>query len=191
MKKPSLIFLFLVLIFSLSASPYDMVLVGDPILDDLRYLSLESGRPFLSFPPPLSPHEIELFLNFLDTSLLSEPGREAYDRVRARLVPSARLNFFESDNFLMTININSTLEARVRTNDDISWYPQYPRVPPFITLPVRFFFSDSLMLYMEPNLTMKTKHYMDSTDPFGINFSPSYHHLDFFMPFRAFVAAGG
>ena len=95
MKKPLFLF-FLCFVFpalSLFASPYDMILVGDPVLEDLRYLSLESGDPFLSFSPPLAPHEIKQYLDTLDPYILSLPAQEAYKRVKTRLSPEAALSF--------------------------------------------------------------------------------------------------
>ena len=191
MKKLCIVFIFLAFTFSLSSSPYEMILVGDPVLEDLRFLSLESGLSILSFTPPFPPHELELFLNSLDTSTLSSPALEAYNRIRERLIPRVSLKLFESDNFLLGINIISTLEFRGRSNDNISWYPQYPRVPSFLNFPLRFFFMDSLMLYVEPQLTMKTAHYIEKSHPFALNTAYEYQTLDFFMPFRAFITTGG
>ena len=178
------------LVFSLSASPYDMIPVGDPVLEDLRFIVLDSRKPFLSFTPPLAPHEVEQYLDSLDVSLLSSPAREAYYRLRNRLSPEAPLTLFTSDNFSMTFNIDSTLEARARSNENISWRPQNPRVSPFFAVPIRFYFANSLQLYMEPSLTMKTDPYIN-VNSFGINTSADYHKYDFFMPFRAYMAVGG
>jgi len=148
----------LAMFFSLSpglfSSHFDMILVGDPVLEDIRYLSLETGRPILSFTLPLSPHEVRKFLDSIDESLLSEPALEAFYRVKRRLSPQAPMISFSSDDFSAFLNINSTMEARVRTNQNISWYPRYPEIPPIISFPSRFFFGDFLQLYLEPSLAM-------------------------------------
>jgi len=180
---------FLFLSFGLFALPFDMIPVGDPILEDLRYLSLESGRPFLSLPPPLAPAEVEQFLDSLDESLLSEPAREAYYRARKRLAPEARLSL-TSDHFSVFFNINSTLEARVRFNRDIDWYPQYPKIAPMISVPLRFFFGNIVQLYFEPLVSVNPPHYQ-SADIFGINMHYNTENLDPTLPHRAFIAAGG
>ena len=190
MKKNIIVSFFFFFTFSLFSSPYDMIPVGDPVLDDLRFISLESGNSFLSFTPPLPPHEVEQYLDTLDVSSLSSPAREAYNRIRNRLNPQAPLTLFSSHNFAMTINIDSTIEAVAKSNENISWYPQNPRVPAFAAVPIRLYFADSLQLYIEPSLTMKKAHYT-SANPLGINASADYHKNDFFMPLRAYMSAGG
>ena len=191
MKKFCIIILLFLFALHLSASPYDMILAGDPVLEDLRFLSLESGSPFLSFTPPLSPHELEQFLNSLDLSRFSAPAQEAFDRIRERLAYEAPLTLLSSDFFSMTLNINATIEAMAWLNTDISWYSRYPKVTPFISLPINFFFSDSVQLYMEPSLTMDREEYFLNEQSFRLNTSLDYSKFDFAQPFRAFGAAGG
>ena len=190
--KPLRLFVIALFSFNISglfATPFDMIPAGDPVLRDLRFLSLESGRPFLSFTPPLSPAEIEQFLNSLDPALLSNPAQHAYNRVRNRLTPSAPFRF-SSNNFTALANINSTFEARVRFNPEISWYPLYPNVPPFLSMPIRLCFSNFFQLYVEPILAANPVYYT-RPERFGVNVPYGYHHFDVNMPLRAFVAAGG
>jgi hypothetical protein len=172
----------------LFAAPYDMIPVGDPVLDDLRYLSLESGNSFLSFTAPLAPHEIELFLDRIDVSLLSEPAKEAYYRIKDRLEPETPLSL-TWENFSFFFNINSTLEARIRSDTEIAWYPMYPKIPSLLSVPIRFFFADILQLYIEPSITVTPKHY-SATGIFGMNIPTGYEDFNATQPFRAFIAAG-
>ena len=184
-------FAFILFPLNLFSSPYNMILVGDPVLEDIRFLSLESGKAFLSFTLPLAPYEVEQFLDSLDTSLFSEQAREAYNRIRERLESRATLTLLSSDNFSMTLNINATLEARARLNTDISWYSVYPKVTPFITLPINFFFADSVQLYIEPSLTMDIEEYFLNDQSLAFNSSLDFSKFDWSQPFRAFAAAGG
>jgi len=185
-----LISLFLFSSFNLFSVPYDMILTGDPVLDDLRYLSVESGNSVLSFIPPFAPHEIQIFLNSLDTSLLSPSALQAYYRIEKRLNPTAPLSI-SSDLFTFFVNINSTLETRIRSNSDISWYPQNTKTPAVLSLPLRFFFSESVMLYLEPMYAMDPKDYK-KFDYFGVNIPiDSYYPCDLNIPLRAFLAVGG
>ena len=187
----SIFCLFLFLPLTLQASPYSMILAGDPILEDIRFLSLESGRSILSFTPPLPPHEVELFLDSLNIILLSAPAQEAYYRIRDRLEAQTPLRFLESENFLMTLNINVAVEASARINNDISWYSVYPKVTPLISMPINFFFTDFVQLYIEPSLTMNIQDYFQNTDSLRANFPTEYDNFDWSQPFRAFIAAGG
>ena len=178
--------------FSLFASPFDMILVGDPALDDLRFLSLETGRPFLSFTPPLSPREIEQFLNSLDISLLSPHALEIYNRLIGRLNPEARVNF-SVDYFTFFLGINSTLELVTRFNSDISLEPQGPRPPALLSLPVSLFFGNSLQLYIEPAVALSPQYYMNDSymKNFGFNIPLNAWRFDLSTPNRAFIAVGG
>jgi len=172
------------------ASLYDMILVGDPVLEDIRFLSLEAGRPILSFTLPLSPHEVKTFLDSIDESLLSAPALEAFSRVDKRLSPQAPRLSFSSDDFSVFVGINSTVEARARTNQSISWYPRYPRVPPVFSFPTRFFIGNFLQLYLEPSWQMSPIYYQ-RVGSFGLNAPFVYTRYDHLTPFRAFLTAGG
>jgi hypothetical protein len=175
------------------AAPYDMILTGDPVLEDLRYLSLESGNSILSFTAPLAPHEIEKFLDRIDASLLSPQAREAYNRITDRLKKEANLSL-SWDDFSVFLNVNAALEARTRFNTDIDWYPVYPKIPAFLSLPARFFFADTLQLYFEPCISINPEDYSYRNNG---NFSTNMYLLgynskmDGNFPLRAFVAAGG
>jgi hypothetical protein len=185
-------FVFLLIFFltacGLFASPYDMIHAGESVLEDLRYLSLESGNSFLSFTPPLAPAEAEQFLNSLDPSLLSAPAREAYYRVKKRLAPEAPLTF-SGNNLNITLNINSTIEGRYRFNDDISWSPLYPKIPPVFSFPLGFYFVDTLQLFIEPIIAVNPGRY--PTETLGTNIPYEYVDYDDNVALRAFIAAGG
>ena len=167
---------------------FDMILVGDPVLEDLRFLSLNSGRPFLSFSPPLAPGEIRNFLDSIDAGRLSAPAREAYYRVRRRLVPQANISTSHGV-FTSLFNINSTIKARARFNPDVDEYPQNPNIKPFLAIPVRLFFSNNLQFFVEPSVTMRPTEYR--LDTFDFNIPTSYDTYEETMPLRAFAAAGG
>jgi hypothetical protein len=196
--------LFLV-IFLLTAgyvfsAPYDMIPAGDPVIEDIRFLSMESGISVLSFTPPFAPHEIEMFLEAIDVDELSLPAQEAYNRIQKRLVPQAPLSI-SGRNFTLLFNVSSTMEAGLRSNENINWYPLYPKIPPFISLPFRFSFADSLQLYFEPAISMEPEFYRGSNatiyanndidvGKFSHNIPSGFHNADLTFPFRAYIAAG-
>jgi hypothetical protein len=174
--------------FGIFSLPYDIIPVGESVLEDLRFLSLESGKSFLSFTPPLAPAEVEQFLNSIDSSLLSTPALEAFNRTTKRLTPEAALSF-SSDNFTVLFGINSTLEGKARFNNDIAWHPQYPKVSPLLSFPIRFYFADNLQLYIEP--IVANYFGRNSSGTFDINIPDEYLCLDVNLAHRAFMAAGG
>jgi hypothetical protein len=178
-----------------------MIPVGDPVLDDIRFISMESGVSFLSFTPPLAPHEIEIFLDSIDVSDLSIPAQEAYNRVKKRLNLQAPLSI-SGRNFSLLFNVASTIEASVRSNENMEWYPLNPKIPPFISLPFRFSFADSLQLYFEPVIAMEPEFYRGpnanifsreegtKVGLFSHNIPSGSQTLDLTFPYRAYIAAG-
>jgi len=162
--------------------PFDMILTGDPVLDDLQFLSIESGNSFLSFSPPLSPHELHIFLDSIDESSLSQPASEAYYRVLKRLSPGSPLSF-STKNFAGFLNINSTLEGKVRLNEDISWQSEYLSVAPLISIPIRLHFSEYVQLYIEPHISVKPDTINNNIFPLGEGIN--------YWPVRSFAAVGG
>ena len=170
------------------SAPFDMISTGDPVLNDLRYLVLVTGRPFLSFTPPLSPGEVRYFLYTIDSSLLPTSAQAAYYRVLSRLTPSANLSF-SSGIFSTFIEINSTLEGRLRFNREVREFPRNPNISPFIAAPVRFHFGNTFQLFVEPSITMRPDRYR--LDRFDLNIPTYYFEFNDSQPLRFFAAAGG
>jgi len=175
-------------------SPYSMILSGDPVLDDILFLSLDSGIPFLSFAPPLPPGEIRDFIDKINENELSQPAIEAYYRILDRLSPSARISFTGSRASAF-LDIDLITEVKVRFNQEISWYPHKYANEPFLGFTFQFFFVDSLQLYFEPTFHVKsmspndhryTDGYFDSNIPYKrYDFSVNY------WPMKAFASVGG
>ena len=190
MKSLRKIFFFSILLYTqkLFSLPFEMIPADDPVLEDLRYISMESGIPFLSFTPPLSPDEIEQFLNSLDIEKMSLSAKNAYSRIKNRLILKAPLSF-TSNTFSIFFNISSTLETRARFSKDISWEQENTQVPPLLSIPIRSCFFNFFQLYVEPILAVNPVRYIN-TERFGVNVPYSYDHFELNMPLRAFVAAG-
>jgi len=190
MKFPKLLFFFLLIspFNNLFSSPYDMIPVGDPVLEDILYLSLESKQPFLSFTPPLAPHEIRIFLDSIEISELSPPAQEAYERIKNRLNFNAPI-YLSGDNFILSLNVISTLETRVRFNDSISWLPVNSKIPAVLSLPLRFSFADSLQLYVEPMFAVDPEYYKPS-GYVAHNVPLELSKTDQNFPLRAYIALG-
>ena len=185
MKSLGLVLALVLFSADLFAAPFDMISVGDPVLEDLRFLSLESGRPFLSFTPPLAPGEVKQFLAHIDVSLLSAPAQEAYSRIQNRLNPRSRLSLTR-DFFTASLDVNLSFEVRARYNEDIAWYPHHPDIPSLLSLPLRLHFFDFLQLYFDPIVESLPGHYLGAGS-FGTNVGG----FDIRSPLRAYAAAGG
>jgi len=182
-KKFSFLILFILISFSVFSAPYDMILTGDPVLQDLRYLALETGRPFLSFSPPLAPAEIQKFLDLINTETLSPPAFEAYNRIQERLFPTARISYSD-ETYTLLLDLVTTLEVRVRFNENVTWEPLYPKITPFFSFPFRLSFADVTQLFLEVPIAVQS--YQNTNFPFyGNHFSEEH------MPVRCFFSAGG
>ena len=188
--KMHLLLLFFFASINIFASPYDMILVGETIIEDIRFLSLVSGKSVPSFTPPFAPHEIRNFLDLIDESSLSPPAKEAYKRVINRLDPKTPLSL-KWDIFSLSLNVDLTLEGRLRTNKDMDWYPVQSKIPAFLSVPLKLNFIDKLQLYVDPAI---------SIDPYNYNTNEYFsNNMVFFFnndingnsPLKTFVAAGG
>jgi len=192
MKKLQFIFFIFILILtnSLFALPFDMILTGEDTLNDIRYLSIETGKSFLSFSPPLAPAEVRNFLDLIDEDSLSQAAKEVFNRIQNRLTPKTKLSF-NSKYFSAFFNFNVTLEAKTSFNPDISWYPRYPESVPIFSVPIRLFFSDYVQLYIEPSKAASHgefdySNFFNYTNiPTGDDFSTEY------WPVRSFGSIGG
>ena len=183
MKIRFFILIYLILtVNSLFGLPFDMILTGEDVLDDIRYLSLESGKSFLSFSPPLAPGEVRNFLDSIDEASLSGPAKDAYYRILNRLTPKAQLSY-SNKIFTAFFNANLTLEGKISFNPDISWYPRYPESVPLFSFPIRFFFSDYVQFYIEPGKAATPIESGYTNIP--MDFSSEY------LPIRSFAAVGG
>ena len=190
MKKKGFLLLFLNLaFFNLFPSPYDMIPAGDPALEDLRFLALESNCAFLSFTPPLAFDEIGIFLDSIEVDGLSPRARDAYLRLKKRLSPEFPVTV-NNGYFTFSLNINSVTVIETRFNTDISWEPRYDKIPALLSVPFRFGFADSIQLYFEPAVVMDPEYYR-GTCFFNSNIPYKFESLDMTIPLRAFIAAGG
>jgi hypothetical protein len=176
--------------FNLFAVPYDMILVGDPVIEDIRFLSLESGKSVPSFTPPFAPHEIKNFISLIDEDSLSVPAKEAYKRIRNRLDPKTPLSL-TWDVFSLSLNVDLTFEGRLRTNTDMDWYPVQPKIPSFLSVPLKLNFLDVLQLYVDPAVSIdpydyKTDEYFSNNLVFFFN-----NDINGNSPLKTFIAAGG
>lgn len=170
------------------ADPFRMISPGDPVLEDLRFLVRTSGRSFRSLTPPLSRDEVLLVLDEIDTSRLSPPALEAYDRVARALNPAVSL----SDGFLGISALPAISPGgRVRTNDALPFTGDYGDTPPFLSLPVDLYAADMLQLTIEPMLTADPTFY-NVPGAWGEHNVPyETERFDMNMPLRTFIAAGG
>jgi len=186
-KKAVLLITFLIFAALLYSQHLNIVSTGDPVLEDIRYVSLESGIPFLSFSPPLSSNEVRNFLNFVDENALSQAGRNAYSRILNAINPKMPPLSWSDEVFSVSFNIKAVLEGKARFNKDITWEGNLANISPLISFPLQFFFSKYVQMYIEPNISVKSRDHGDGLFFYNLpmDFSTQY------WPFRSFASAGG
>ena len=185
------IVVFIILIFitgTVFANPFDMILYDDPVIEDIRFLSLETGRTFLSFSPPFALGELENFLKSIDPSTLSPAANDAYIRIEERLTPKAALSYSE-EIFSVYFDLTVSLEAELRLNSDIKWKNDYPIPPPLISAPIRFNFSKYAQIYADPQIYADLRYHGEEI--FETNLPIINGHLEEYVPLRAYGALGG
>jgi hypothetical protein len=158
-------------------------------MEDLRFLSRETGRSVVSFTPPLSRDELSLFLAEINEETLSSSARDAYNRIEKAFFINP---LFSDGVFSLSAHPEAALEGRVRTNSAIPWSTKEDaESPPLISLPMAMFFADTLTLYFEPRFSTDPSFYEGAGSTWGINVPSQAEQIDMNMPLRAFAAAGG
>ncbi|MDR2782357.1 MAG: capsule assembly Wzi family protein [Treponema sp.] len=188
-KKRRHVFLFLVFLPAFTfASPFTMISAGDPALEDLRFLAIQSGKSVLSLTPPLSRDEVLLMLQDTDAGNLSPAGKAAYNRVMKAINPVP----LYSNGFLgVDAHIQAGVEARVRTNPAIPWTQNVKDSPPLLELPINIYAADKAQLFIDPLLARSRSYYDETGTYVGSNIPLDAGQIDISMPLRAFFAAGG
>ncbi|MDR1072868.1 MAG: capsule assembly Wzi family protein [Treponema sp.] len=191
MEQHGFLFLVFFLVFFPAftfASPFTMISAGDPALEDLRFLAVQSGKSLLSLTPPLSRDEVALILQDIDADSLTSAGEAAYKRVMKAINPTP----LYSRGFLsVDAHIQAGVEARVRTNPAIPWTQSDKDSPPLLTLPVNVYAADKAQLFIAPMLA-RSRSYFDEVGAYvGSNIPLDAGQIDVSMPLRAFFAAGG
>ena len=188
-KSSGILFFLLFLFFTdiLYAQRLDIISTGDPVLEDIRYLSLEAGIPFLSFTPPFSPHELKNFLSFIDSDNLSQAGVNAYNRINSRIARELPPISWSDELFAVSFNANAVFESNFRFNNNISWDGDLSNVSPILSFPIQFFFSEYIQMYIEPNIAVKSRSY--GNDSFHTNIPDNFSSQ--YWPFRSFTSIGG
>ncbi|MDR0375847.1 MAG: capsule assembly Wzi family protein [Treponema sp.] len=193
MKKPRHVFLFFVFFLAFLpaftfASPFTMISAGDPALEDLRFLAIQSGKSLLSLTPPLSRDEALLILQDIGADNLSPAGEAAYNRVMEALNPKP----LYSNGFLsVDAHIQAGVEARVRTNPGIPWTQNVKDSPPLLELPVNVYAADKAQLFIASMLGRSRSYFNEAGVYVGSNIPTDAGQIDVSMPLRAFFAIGG
>jgi hypothetical protein len=172
----------------LGADPFTIVSPGDPLLEDLRQVVREQGESFLSLTPPLSGREIQTILEGIDPSALSSSARLRYHRIFDRLVPAL---LYESPIFSAALHINLALEGRFRSNTAVPWQKKDNTSQALLALPAHLFFSNALVIFIEPLAAADPWYYNHPPSSWGSNIPWEAARFDLNMPLRAFAAAGG
>ncbi|MDR1072850.1 MAG: hypothetical protein LBL45_04155 [Treponema sp.] len=139
------------------ASPFIMISSGGiPVLEDLRFLAIQSGESLLSLTPPLSRDEVALILQDIDADSLTPAGEAAYNRVMEAINPKP---LYSRGFFSVDAHIQVGVEARIRTNPDIPWTQSVKDSPSLLAAPINFYFADRAQLFIEPSLTKRPQFY--------------------------------
>ena len=171
----------------MSGEPFRMISPGDPLLEDVRFLSREAGKSILSMTPPLSRDEVRLMVGRLAGSIRSPAGTEALDRIEAAL---SRRPPLTNGQFAFSVRPRAALQGRYRTDDRIPWSQSDAERPSLLDLPLEFFFSDSV--YASATLSVRSDPWFSSEEGtrWGTNVPYQAERLDFNMPLRSFLSLG-
>ncbi|MDR3343236.1 MAG: capsule assembly Wzi family protein [Treponema sp.] len=169
------------------AEPFSIIPAGDPIIEDIRFVTRESGMSFRSLTPPFSRDEVQQILDSIDPSALSAAAQEAYIRIQNKLHPQTII----SDSlFSFSVHITAAAEGRLRTNAAIPWTQGDTASPFMLSIPLNFYFANRVQLNLEPILAADPSFY-ETDGSWGTNIPYKIERIDMNMPLRGFFAAGG
>ncbi|MEW6565208.1 MAG: capsule assembly Wzi family protein [Spirochaetota bacterium] len=170
-----------------SSAPLRMVGVGDPILEDYAFLIRTSEESVVSLTPPLSSEEILGNLRTLSVANRSPAWKAAY----ARIIRALQENPILKDGALgVTVHPELAVEGRWRSNPKLDWVREEKQNPALLTLPLEFFFANTL--YARADLIIRNDPlFYNDDNSYGTNLLMDVNELDLNMPLKAFIAAGG
>jgi hypothetical protein len=164
----------------------------DPVVADIEDILVESGSVFLSYASPYSDQELRDALDRVDPEKLSEAGRDKYNRAREALRPTPK---YSSGELGLNIGLEVNLDGNWRSDESVPWVLGYQERPPFLSLPVESWASDSVYGYFDPAWQ---RDYYSVNLPVSELSVPNYTSVpidligsDVNFPFRTFGAVGG
>ena len=173
---------------SVAAAPFRIFSPGDPVIEDVRLLSRESGKSVLSLTPPFSGAELLNALEGIDTAALGDNARDAYARIRSAIDAPPVLS---DGNLGFSLKPELSLEGRGRTNGDIVWTRDESESRSVLSLPLELFFAESAYAAGDLDVRADPTFYEGGSDLLGTNVPFESQRFDLNVPLRAFLAAGG
>lgn len=184
-----MVLLIIFLIFSqpIFSAPFRIIGVGDPLLEDYTFLMRNSEESVLSLTPPFSSEELLNALRGLSVANRSSAWKAAYGRIMQALQAQPILK----DGALgLTVHPELAVEARWKSNPNLDWVRDEKQNPAVFSLPLEFFFANSLYARGDLNLRNDPYFYNDN-ESVGTNLPLDVQKLDANIPLKAFMAFGG
>jgi hypothetical protein len=169
------------------STPFRIVGVGDPLLEDYVFLIRSSEESVLSLTPPLSSDEIIRNLEKLSTINRSPAWQAAYRRILQALTEPPVL---KDDVFGFSVHPHIAVEGRLRSNTNLDWLKQEKQNPALLMVPLEFFLANRFYARGDVILRNDPSFYNDDK-AYGTNLPLDIQKLDANMPLKAFVSAGG
>jgi hypothetical protein len=177
--------------------------VGSPLLDDLRFVYLDSGLAPLALSAPMTGAEAAFLLAGIDREALSDSGKAAFDRIAAFLDPGPRSGESGAEaradapipGLWLAFGVGTSLELFWRSDEAIPSATPWADRKALAELPIEARIGGFLLGYMALELRQ---------DPFAIS-SPAASlpvplfcnvpldasYVDLTFPYRGFVEVGG
>lgn len=212
-KRPVILVLFLLVLIPArvegDTNRVKIIPVQDPLYGTIDMLHAELRLAPPSGSRPWSIEEWHRILDRLDVQTsgrrLSPAARTALDHIRNRLREEQEYNLLQGETYQVDLSLALALEAYGHVNrddfpDEEDWFYGYTRRSPLLLVALEMDLHDWLYIYGDVEYRKNRYAYEEKTDspsteklynhPFSTNVH-SLQYVDFEMPYRAFVAAGG
>ncbi len=194
MNKFLVVFLLLIIPFSLFPNDQKIVPIDSEIYSLMSLLEAEAGVSSLSAVKPFSEAQIKNIIEQIDEGQLSQPGKIAMKRLEKLLEHSG---IYQENGFLMDVSIAASIESYLHSSDDeTQWYYAYEDRRPFLTVTAETWFNKGFYAVMEPDFE-ESRFIITDTDDDGeykgnyTNLPVSFGDLNYHFPDRGFFSFGG
>ena len=210
MRKRTVAIILLVALVVSSAFAYSnqqkIYSVDSGVYKAMETLYILAGKSLPSSSGPWSEAELQLMLDRIDRSSISQSAQNYYDYVKAQITSEPKNQF--SDNFAMQFGMDADLEVYFHTNEEFKdsdeWFHGYTYRNPLLRFTFETWPTDHFYGYFEltvgnsmgrvgDNELYKTKFTFNVPIADALLFTKAdiLCNFDWSFPARAFVAAGG
>lgn len=174
--------------FSQVLNNVQIIQSGHWIYDGLQSISTELGKNYFIETTPLSVGEIKFYLSEIPYDNLSDAGKNVYEKIQNYILQKKNVWGGKETPVQFSTTLILTPELYYKSNENIDWTFNYKYEDNFLTVPLRFGFSDYFSI--GANIYFG-KNYASMENPNNlVNLPLAYDEMEFLFPRFAYISGG-